>query len=82
MGFLFDFIRVLCQVLTIAIVLRAILSWFSPGPTNTLTVILFRVTEPLLAPLRRILPRFGMLDFTLMIAIVLLQLVANILPRW
>jgi len=82
MGFLFDFIRVLCQMLTIAIVLRAILSWFSPGATNTLTVILFRVTEPLLAPLRRILPRFGMLDFTPMIAIILLQLIANLLPRW
>jgi len=80
MAFLFDFIRLVCQVLTIAIVLRAILSWFSPRPTNVLAVILFRVTEPLLAPLRRIIPRAGMIDFTPLVAILLLQLIYYLLP--
>jgi len=77
--FLFGFIRLLCEVLTIAIILRAILSWFSPRPTNILAVILFRVTEPLLAPLRRIIPRVGMFDFTPLVAIILLQLIARLL---
>lgn len=81
-GFLLNFIRVLCEVLTIAIVFRAILSWFAPGPANTLTVVLFRITEPLLKPLRRIIPRFGMLDFTPLVAIMLLQLIAYLLTRW
>ena len=81
MDFPFDYIRVLSQVLTLAIVLRAILSWFSAAPTHALTVILFRVTEPLLAPLRHIFPRSAMLDFTPMIAIILLQLIVNLLPR-
>ncbi len=80
MAFLFGFIRIVCQVLTIAIFLRAILSWFSPTPTNMATVILYRVTEPLLAPLRRIIPRAGMLDFTPLIAIILLQLIYTLLP--
>ena len=74
------FIRVLCDVLTIAILLRVILSWFSPRPTNILAVILYRVTEPLLAPLRRIIPRVGMLDFTSLVAIILLQLIYTLLP--
>jgi len=78
--FLFDFLRLLCEVLTIAIILRAILSWFSPRPTNILAVILFRVTEPLLAPLRRIIPRVGMFDFTPLVAIILLQFIARLLP--
>ena len=82
MDFLFDFIRILCRVLTFAIIFRAILSWFSPRPTNMLAVILYRVTEPLLAPLRRIIPRVGMLDFTPLVAIILLQLIASFLPRW
>ena len=80
MAFLFSFIRILCQVLTIAIFLRAILSWFSPTPTNILAVILYRVTEPILAPLRRIIPRVGMLDFTPLVAIIILQLIYRLLP--
>ena len=70
-----DAIRVLCQVLTFAIIFRAILSWFSPLPTNRLALILYQVTELVLAPLRRIIPRAGMIDFTPLVAIVLLQLI-------
>ena len=73
MDFLFGFIRLLCDVLTIAILLRVIVSWISPGSTNVLVVILHRVTQPLLAPLRRIIPRVGMFDFTPLVAIILIQ---------
>lgn len=76
---LFDFIRLLCEVLTFAIFLRVILSWFMTSP-NTLTSILDKITEPILAPLRRIIPRASMFDFTPMVAIILLQLIANLLP--
>jgi YggT family protein len=78
--FLFDFIRVLCEVFTLLIIARAIMSWFSPRPTNMLAIILFRITEPLLAPLRRIIPRVGIFDFTPLVVIILLQLIANLLP--
>ena len=80
MAFLFNFISVVCEVLTWAIVLRAILSWFSLRPTNRLAIILYRITEPILSPLRRIIPRIGMLDFTPLVAIILLQLIARLLP--
>ena len=81
MTFLLRFIRILCEVLTFAIVFRAILSWFSPRPANILVVVLYRVTEPVLAPLRRIIPRVGMLDFSPLVAIILLQLISRLLPR-
>ena len=80
MSFLFDFIRILCDVFSLAIICRAILSWFSPRPTNRLAIILYRVTEPMLAPLRRIIPRAGMVDFTPLVAIILLQLIVYLLP--
>ena len=80
MTFLFTFLGYLCEVLTIAIFLRAILSWISPGTTNMLVNILYQVTEPLLSPLRRIIPRFGMLDLSPLVAIILLQLIARLLP--
>ncbi len=79
MEFLFSIIRYLCNVLSLAIIVRVILSWFSPSPTNRLVIILYQVTEPFLAPLRRIIPRVGMFDFTPVVAIILLRLIAGLL---
>ena len=80
MAFLFNFIELLCDVLTFAIIFRVILFWFSPRPTNRLAIVLFQITEPLLRPLRRIIPRAGMLDFTPLAAIIILQLISRLLP--
>ena len=78
MSLLFDIIMVLCNVLTLVIIARVILSWFSPRP-NRLTIILDKITEPILSPLRRIIPRTGMFDFTPLVAIILLQLIVYLL---
>jgi len=80
--FLFRFLELLCEVLTLAILVRVILSWFSPRPTNMLANILYQVTEPILAPLRRIIPRVGVLDFTPLVAVILLQLITYLLTRY
>ena len=69
------FIRILFDVLTMLILLRVIASWYLPRSTNILIILLHRVTEPILAPLRRIIPRVGMFDFTPLAAVVLLQLI-------
>jgi len=67
-------IRLLCQILLVAIITRTIFSWVAPMSRNTFTEILFRLTEPVLEPIRRILPRAGMFDFSPLVAIVLLQI--------
>jgi len=79
-AFFFTFLRLLCELLILTIFIRVVLSWISPGQTNMLTNILYQVTEPILAPLRRIIPRVGMLDFSPLVAIILLQLIAALLP--
>ena len=79
MIYFINFIGILFDVLTIAILLRVILSWFSPNPTNRLAIILVQITEPILGPLRRIIPRAGMLDFSPLVAIIILQLVSYLL---
>ncbi|MBT9163675.1 MAG: hypothetical protein DDT24_00595 [Chloroflexi bacterium] len=76
MNFIAAFIRFLIDVLTIAIFARVIISWFPVNPGNRLVDVLYQVTEPILAPLRRIIPRVGMIDLTPMIAIILLRIVA------
>ena len=80
MTIFFNFLELLCEVLTLVILLRVIMSWVSPGQTNMLTKTLYQVTEPILAPLRRIIPRVGMLDFSPFVAIILLQIIATFLP--
>lgn len=60
-----------------AIIARAVLSWFPISPYNPIAVFLVRITEPLLAPLRRLIPRAGVLDITPLIAILVLQFVVK-----
>jgi YggT family protein len=62
-----------------AIFLRAILSWFRLDPRNPLVEMLDMITDPILSPLRRIVPRIGMIDITPLVAIVLLQFLARAL---
>ena len=67
------FINLLITVLWIAIIARAILSWLPiGGPNNPLVAVIYQITEPVLAPLRRVIPRIGMFDLTPMIAIFIL----------
>ncbi len=78
MAVLFTFIRIIAELLTLAIFIRVILSWVSQRP-NSITIILDKIVEPLLSPLRRIMPRTGMFDFTPLVAIILLQVIARLL---
>ena len=72
-------IGILCDVLTVVILLRVIVSWYSSRQTNILFSILCRITEPILAPLRRIIPRVGPLDFSPLVAVILLQVIRDLL---
>ena len=74
MAFIVNFLSILFQVLTFAIFIRALLSFFPIRPDNPLVVIVSQITDPVLMPLRRIIPSIGMFDISPMIAIVLLQI--------
>jgi len=71
----------LTQVLTALIFFRAILSWFPIDPRNPLVTILYDITEPILAPLRNVLPRIGMMDITPLAAIILIQIIGRVLVQ-
>jgi YggT family protein len=55
-----------------------LLSWLPIDPRNPLVTALYEVTEPFLEPLRRIIPRLGMIDITPLVAIILIQVIAKI----
>jgi len=66
------FVEVFTDIMIAAIFVRAILSWVITDPRNPLITVLDQITEPILAPLRRVVPRLGMFDITPMVAMILL----------
>jgi YggT family protein len=65
-------------VLAILIFIRALLSWVpNLDPRNPLVEALIQVTEPILAPIRSIMPR-SMFDFSPMVASLVLLMIARV----
>lgn len=79
MSVFIDFIRFLCEALALIIFIRAILSWFPISRHNPIVAFLDYITEPIMIPLRRIIPRIGMIDITPMVAIIILIIIASII---
>jgi YggT family protein len=68
----------LLQLYVFCIFGRIILSWFpvSPGgPVATLSGVLYSITEPVLGPIRNVLPSIGMFDLSPMVVIFAVNLV-------
>ena len=73
-------VAAVAEAYVIALVLRAIFSWLpARWRANEFYGFLHAVTEPLLQPLRRLVPPVGGVDFSPLIAIVLIQLLLRIL---
>jgi len=75
------FIRALSQLLVLLVIVSVILSYFM-DPYHPIRRGIDSVIEPLLAPIRRIVPLIGMLDFSPLILIILIQVVSNLLIRF
>ncbi len=78
MQFIIYFINLLVQVLSLLVIAHVILSYFM-SPYHPVRQVVDSVVEPLLSPIRRIMPQTGMLDFSPMVLIILLQVVARLL---
>jgi YggT family protein len=74
--FIIWLLELLINGYVILIIIRALMSWFAPNPYNRFYLLLMQVTEPVLAPLRRIIPMSG-IDFSPIIAILLINIVVK-----
>ena len=70
--FLANFLRFLLVGLWLVILARVVLSWVDPAGRSRFAAFIVGTTEPLLAPVRRVLPRTGMLDLSPLIVLLLL----------
>lgn len=63
MAFVRNFLEILVLVMWLLVLGRVLVSWVDPGARNSVSRYLVAMTEPLLAPIRRVLPQTGMIDF-------------------
>jgi YggT family protein len=65
-------IRFLFELYAVILFVRVLLSWVQIDPNNQLVRIIYQLTEPLLAPIRRLLPQSGGMDFSPIVAFIVL----------
>ena len=64
MGLLISLLTLLLEAYLIVILIRVVFSWISPFPTNPISRLAWRLTEPVLAPIRRALPPMSGIDLS------------------
>jgi YggT family protein len=74
-----SFVQLLVTVLWVLVLGRVIVSWVDPMGRNQLSSWLIRATEPMLAPIRRLLPQTGMIDFSPLILMLALGFLVSAL---
>ena len=67
-----NFLQTLLIALWLLILARVLMGWFDPGRSNQVSRLLVQATEPILAPVRRVLPQSGMFDFSALIVLLVL----------
>jgi YggT family protein len=77
-----DLLVFVIQAFLIIVLIRVVFSFVSPFPTNPISRFAWRVTEPVLAPIRRLLPPMSGLDLSPLVvwlaAIVLIQFLGSL----
>lgn len=73
-------IHLIAQIITILVIVQVVLSYFM-SPFHPIRQAIDRFIEPMLAPIRRVLPPMGMLDFSPLVLIILVQIIDSILTR-
>jgi YggT family protein len=65
----------LVKIYFFALLAMIILSWIAPGSGNPAVYLLYQITEPVMAPVRRVLPPMGGLDFSPILVFILINVV-------
>ena len=79
MIWLYNFIDILFTLLELAILARVLLSWFRVDPYHPAVAFLYQITEPILRPLRRVIPPLGMMDISPIVAMLLVGIIRQII---
>jgi YggT family protein len=69
------------RLLTLTLIINALLSWAPIDPMHPVRRTLRDICEPIVSPFRRLLPSTGMMDFSPLVAMIAIQLIATLLAN-
>ncbi len=69
----------LLDLYALVLIIRVILSWVNPNPYNPVVSFLYRITEPVLDPVRRIIPPLGGLDLSPLVVLAAIWILTRLL---
>ncbi len=83
MGAVLDVLFAILSVIQWLVIIAAVISWVNPDPRNPIVQFLYRSTEPILRPFRRLLPpgRTGGIDFSPLLVILAIIFIRTFLSR-
>ena len=81
MAFARNFLEILVLVLWLLVMGRVLVSWVDPMARNAVSRYVVAVTEPMLAPIRRLLPQTGSIDFAPLVLLLGLGVLLRLLPQ-
>ena len=76
---MFAIARLILDLYSLVLFIAVVLSWVNLSPDNQFLRLVQRLTEPVLAPLRRVLPSAGGFDFSPVVALLLVRLLQRLL---
>lgn len=76
--FFLTFVQFLLVALWAMVLGRMLMSWVDPTGRNQLSAFLIQATEPMLAPVRRMLPPTGMIDWSGLIVLLVLGVLIRV----
>lgn len=79
MGPIINILIMLLDVYQLILLVRVLISWFRVDPYNPFIKVLYDITEPVLRPIREALPQTGMMDFSPLVAFLLILALQQVL---
>lgn len=76
---IYEVVSLTLNIFLFAIFIQVILSWIAPGQHNPITLIINQLTQPILRPIRQVMPDLGGIDLSPMVALVLIQILKFLL---
>ncbi len=78
MIYVVNLINILVQLITILVIVKIFLSYFM-APYHPVRMYIDRIVDPMLRPIQRFVPSLGMLDFSPLVLIIIVQLLGRII---
>jgi YggT family protein len=76
--YLSQLVNILVQLITLLVIVKVFISYFM-SPYHPVRLFIDRIIEPLLNPIRRLIPNIGMLDISPIILIIAVQLIGRVI---